>query len=180
MSRRARLLVGTAWLAGCAALLVPGPGPAQTSDQLDWQTRTLRQRQRLWEPREVRRAVDEAASQARIAPGSSGAPGAAAVPGAPPLPQAPPGSGLEELPWTGTSTPGQALSPGQPPPLVAAPQRPSPPATAPDRNAPVTFTAGTITYDEQTQTVTATGRVEAWQNDRVLQADRVTFERGTG
>lgn len=53
-------------------------------------------------------------------------------------------------------------------------------AAAPDRNAPVTFTAGDIRYDEPTATVTAAGRVEAWQGDRVLQADRVTFNRATG
>ena len=48
-----------------------------------------------------------------------------------------------------------------------------------DRNAPVSFTADTVTYDRDNALVTATGHVEAWQNDQVLYADKVTFDRNT-
>lgn len=96
-------------------------------------------RSRLWEPRDVRRALGTAERQA-----------------AEPLPQA-----------------------GAAPATRPQPARPAGPS-APDRNAPVTFTAGSISYDEPSRTVTATGRVEAWQSGRVLQADRVTFDRRTG
>jgi LPS-assembly protein len=180
MSRQAWLRAGTACTAWLLALLAPLPSLPQTQDQLDTSSRTLRARQRLWEPREATRAIDAAGEQARTAPtGPSGAPSAPlAVPGAPPLPE----PGPESLPWGGIPAPGQPLASGLPPaPMTTAPGTPAPQrAGAPDRNAPVTFTAETINYDEPTQTVTATGRVEAWQNDRVLQADRVTFDRRTG
>ena len=54
------------------------------------------------------------------------------------------------------------------------------PALAQDRNAPVTFTADDVQYDRDQGIVTATGRVEAWQNDRTLRADRIVFNRNTG
>lgn len=44
---------------------------------------------------------------------------------------------------------------------------------------PVTFTADHVTYDRDAGVVTASGRVEAWQNDVVLRADKVTFDRNT-
>ncbi len=46
-------------------------------------------------------------------------------------------------------------------------------------NQPVTFEADSVTYDKEHGLVTATGHVEAWQNDHVLRADRVTFDRNT-
>ncbi|WP_338664209.1 LPS assembly protein LptD [Pararoseomonas sp. SCSIO 73927] len=49
-----------------------------------------------------------------------------------------------------------------------------------DRNAPVTFTADEVEYDQNENRVTATGRVEAWQNERILRADRFTYDRDTG
>ena len=49
-----------------------------------------------------------------------------------------------------------------------------------DRNAPVTFTADTVEYDRENALVIAQGHVEAWQNEHVLRADRVTFDRNTG
>jgi LPS-assembly protein len=49
-----------------------------------------------------------------------------------------------------------------------------------DRNAPVTFTANEVEYDQNTNVVTATGAVEAWQNERILRADRFTYNRNTG
>jgi len=41
-------------------------------------------------------------------------------------------------------------------------------------NEPVTFTAGEVEYDQASETVTARGRVEAWQGERVLRADTFT------
>jgi len=55
----------------------------------------------------------------------------------------------------------------------------TPPPQPISRNEPVTFTADRLEYDRDKQVVTATGNVEAWQNDNVLKADRVTFDRTT-
>jgi len=46
-------------------------------------------------------------------------------------------------------------------------------------NQPVTFEADSVTYDKEHGLVSATGHVEAWQNDHFLRADRVTFDRNT-
>lgn len=57
---------------------------------------------------------------------------------------------------------------------------------APGRSAqlsadqPVTFTAGEVEYDRDSTVVTARGRVEAWQGDRILRADEFTYNRNTG
>ena len=48
-----------------------------------------------------------------------------------------------------------------------------------DRGQPVAFTADDFVYDRTSGIVTATGHVEAWQNDHVLRADKVTFDRNT-
>ncbi len=48
-----------------------------------------------------------------------------------------------------------------------------------DRNQPVAFTADSFEYDRNAGIVTASGHVEAWQNDHVLRADKVTFDRNT-
>jgi LPS-assembly protein len=47
------------------------------------------------------------------------------------------------------------------------------------RTDPVTFTADEVQYDRDGALVTATGHVEAWQDDRVLRADKITFDRNT-
>lgn len=47
------------------------------------------------------------------------------------------------------------------------------------RDQPVTFTADRVEYDRDAGIVTASGHVEAWQNDHVLRADKVTFDRNT-
>lgn len=65
-------------------------------------------------------------------------------------------------------------APGTATPTPAPEQAPDP------ERAPVTFVAESVSYDQNANTVTARGRVEAWQNDRVLQADQVTFNRATG
>ena len=56
------------------------------------------------------------------------------------------------------------------PPGVAAPE-------PVNRRDPVGFTADQVEYNRETGVVTATGNVEAWQNDHVLRADKVTFDR---
>ena len=48
-----------------------------------------------------------------------------------------------------------------------------------NRNDPVAFTADEVQYDRENGVVTATGNVEAWQNDHVLRADKITFDRNT-
>ncbi len=53
-------------------------------------------------------------------------------------------------------------------------------AMADDRNAPVTFLADDVQYDREGGIVTATGHVEAWQNERTLLADKVVFDRNSG
>ena len=55
--------------------------------------------------------------------------------------------------------------------------RGTPPAAASDD--PVAFTADQVEYDRDNGLVTATGNVEAWQNDHVLRADKITFDRNT-
>lgn len=47
-------------------------------------------------------------------------------------------------------------------------------------NEPVTFTAEEVEFDQNANLVTARGRVEAWQGQRVLRADRFTYDRNTG
>ena len=59
----------------------------------------------------------------------------------------------------------------------AAPGQPAPAAL--NRTDPVAFTADQVTYDRENGIVTATGNVEAWQNDHVLRADKITFDRNT-
>ncbi len=75
------------------------------------------------------------------------------------------------------------------PPIVVpqdiAPLRPAQPAApaaapAPARDAPVTFTAEEVEYDQNRALVVARGRVEAWQGNRVVRADEFTYDRNTG
>lgn len=47
-------------------------------------------------------------------------------------------------------------------------------------DAPLTFTADQVEYDRERSLVIARGAVEAWQNDHVLRADEVIFNRDTG
>ncbi len=56
---------------------------------------------------------------------------------------------------------------------------PGPPAKPITRNDPVAFTADQVSYDRDHGLVTATGNVEAWQNDHIIRADRITFDRNT-
>lgn len=53
----------------------------------------------------------------------------------------------------------------------------TPPPTPVNRRDPVGFTADQVEYNRETGIVTATGNVEAWQNDHVLRADKITFDR---
>ena len=68
------------------------------------------------------------------------------------------------------------LSPG---PGIGARPRGAPPPVPLTANGPVTFQADSVSYDRDHGLVSATGHVEAWQNDHVLKADRVTFDRNT-
>ena len=54
-----------------------------------------------------------------------------------------------------------------------------PPVTPINKSDPVAFTADEVQYDRDNALVTATGTVEAWQNDHVLRADKITFDRNT-
>ena len=58
-------------------------------------------------------------------------------------------------------------TPGQPVPVPV------------NKTDPVTFTADEVQYDRDRALVTASGNVEAWQNDHVLRADKITFDRNT-
>ncbi len=64
-------------------------------------------------------------------------------------------------------------------PAGASATTPRPQVTPLDRNQPVAFTADSFTYDRASGLVTASGHVEAWQNDHVLRADTITFDRNT-
>jgi LPS-assembly protein len=64
--------------------------------------------------------------------------------------------------------------------FAATRRRPGVPPPAPiSRNEPVAFTADEVHYDRDRGLVTATGNVEAWQNDHILRADKITFDRNT-
>ena len=63
----------------------------------------------------------------------------------------------------------------QPAALTAASGMP-----AAQRNDPVTFTADQVEYDRDNALVIARGHVEAWQNDHVMRADTITFNRNSG
>jgi len=60
------------------------------------------------------------------------------------------------------------------PPLAQLGLRP-----ADSAGEPVTFTADELEYDQAAETVTARGKVEAWQAGRLLRAERVTYNRLT-
>jgi LPS-assembly protein len=49
----------------------------------------------------------------------------------------------------------------------------------PEQREPVAFTAGALEFDERTNTVIASGGVEAWQAGRVLRAREIRFDRNT-
>ena len=55
----------------------------------------------------------------------------------------------------------------------------APPAAPVNRSDPVAFTADEVQYDRDNAVVSASGNVEAWQNDNVLRADKITFDRNT-
>lgn len=52
-------------------------------------------------------------------------------------------------------------------------------APRPESREPVAFTAGQLAFDERTNTVIASGGVEAWQGGRVLRAREIRFDRNT-
>ena len=105
-----------------------------------------------------------------------------------------PGDAQSGVPDYATQLPGASgYIPAQPEPIPGAPPAAaSTPAagTAPpllkgsdaapiNRDQPVAFTADNFEYDRASGIVTATGHVEAWQNDHILRADKLTFDRNT-
>ena len=89
-------------------------------------------------------------------------------------------------------SPALALAQAPLQPMISAPASISPnlpteaPAPAPtavqpaSQNAPVTFTADEVQYDQNAALVMARGRVEAFQGGRILRADELTYNRNTG
>ena len=61
----------------------------------------------------------------------------------------------------------------QPASLHSAPVEPL------QKNQPAYYQADNASYDSDAGLITLTGHVEFWQNDRVLMADKVTFDRNT-
>jgi LPS-assembly protein len=85
------------------------------------------------------------------------------------------------VPSGGSGTPpagGELTNPAIPatPPAAAAAPAPAPA----NRESPVTFTADEVEYDQDRNLVIARGRVEAWQNERILRTDTFTYNRETG
>ncbi|MFO0201209.1 MAG: LPS-assembly protein LptD [Alphaproteobacteria bacterium] len=90
------------------------------------------------------------------------------------------------------SAPSVALAQAPMLPPIAASPRIAPvlptqqPAAAPEtpvvatQDAPVTFTADEVQYDQNAALVVARGRVEAFQGGRILRADELTYNRNTG
>jgi LPS-assembly protein len=75
---------------------------------------------------------------------------------------------------------GLVLAPAVAPVAHAQPRLPGATGGTAQNNAPVTFTADQVEYDREHSLVIARGAVEAWQNDHVLRADEVTYNRDTG
>src|SRR5262249_25949835 len=78
-----------------------------------------------------------------------------------------------------------ALAVPPPPPAQALPDRPVNPAPPPETPLPtdpdqVQFSSGTLEYDNDTDTVTATGDVRMYRQGDKLRADKVTWNRKTG
>lgn len=81
----------------------------------------------------------------------------------------------------GTVAPAPGGAPAAAPPASRTPALPGGRRTGPQSsNEPVTFTANEVEYDRDRALVTARGRVEAWQGDRILRADEFTYDRNTG
>ena len=74
-----------------------------------------------------------------------------------------------------------SISPTLPTEAPASAPAPAPTAVQPaSQNAPVTFTADEVQYDQNAALVMARGRVEAFQGGRILRADELTYNRNTG
>ena len=96
-------------------------------------------------------------------------PGASQIPGlGPAIPEAP-----QAVPAAPAAPGAPPAVPGTPPPLKSGEAVPI------SKDQPVAFTADNFEYDRTTGIVTASGHVEAWQNDHLLRADKVTFDRNT-
>jgi LPS-assembly protein len=88
---------------------------------------------------------------------------------------------------TQTEVPGQTQTqgpvPGQttgaPPPAAGGMAAKRGNMTPVSKDQPVTFTADQVTFDRDTGIVTASGNVDAWQNDHEVRADKIIFDRNT-
>ena len=87
------------------------------------------------------------------------------------------GAAFAQAPLLPPITAPSAISPTLPNQAAA----PAPAAAQPTpQDAPVTFTADEVQYDQNAALVVARGRVEAFQGGRVLRADELTYNRNTG
>ena len=72
------------------------------------------------------------------------------------------------------------LLPATLPPARAQPALSRGPAVPLARDQPVFWQADTAAYDRDGGLVTLSGHVEIWQGERVMHADRITYDRATG
>ncbi len=86
--------------------------------------------------------------------------------------------------WAQPATPPPITTPQNIAPVLPTTSPPggtsAPVAAAPSNDQPVTFTAEEVEYDQNRALVTARGKVEAWQGNRMLRADEFTYDRNTG
>ena len=89
----------------------------------------------------------------------------------------PPSAVVAQAPLLPPIAPPASVAPslpgGTPAPAAAAP-------AAATQDAPVSFTADEVQYDQNAALVVARGRVEAFQGGRILRADELTYNRNTG
>ncbi|MCA3283223.1 MAG: LPS-assembly protein LptD [Roseomonas sp.] len=88
-----------------------------------------------------------------------------------------PSVGFAQAPFLPPIAPPASVAPSLPG-GTAAPAAAAP--AAPPQNAPVTFTADEVQYDQNAALVVARGQVEAFQGGRILRADELTYNRNTG
>jgi LPS-assembly protein len=94
-----------------------------------------------------------------------------------------PALGLAQAPMQPMISAPASISPNLPAegPAPAPAPAPAPTAAQPaSQDAPVTFTADEVQYDQNAALVVARGRVEAFQGGRILRADELTYNRNTG
>jgi LPS-assembly protein len=126
-------------------------------------------------------AVDDTpAPPPRVPQPAPSAPMAAPSPG----PSAGPSPGPSAGPARAAAQPASSAAPMPARPAAAQAAASAAPARRSElprpSEAPVTFTADEVDYDQERGIVTARGRVEAWQEGRLLRADTFIYDRTTG